>query len=344
MRPTWKFPAGLILGFVLSFVVLTAIFYYQLGIPSDSSRWTAEVTKKKLALAEQTPSPKLLLVGGSSTLFGLNAKEIQAQTGVRTINLGTHAGMGPDYLLYHARQVAKPGDTVLLVLEYELYYYGKLEPAWADIVVLDYLLARDPEYFNQLTPMEKWNAIMLTPGKRLMAGFKKRRREGSRPIERPLTEANIFHRVYSVGYLNECGDQTRHTSAVRPVSLELLAQSGSKLGQELPKNPKGFGVIESFCRWARTNQVLVLATFPSCYDRPEYHRPAARHFVERLTEFYCQMNVPVIGQYTDGLYPVDDLFDTGYHLTETAALRRTDKLLKQLAPYLQQTNRVAQAR
>src|ERR1035437_2430394 len=131
-------------GFLLMFGLVAGAFWLNLGVPSPGSRWAFEVNQQKRRVADQTASPRLLLVGGSATLFGLSAKEIEAQTGWHTINLGTHAALGTTYILHLAEQTAGPGDTVLLVLEYELYTYGKLNGAWVVNLLVDSIVSRDP--------------------------------------------------------------------------------------------------------------------------------------------------------------------------------------------------------
>ena len=148
MKPTWRFFGGLLAGFMLALGLTVAAFWLNLGVPTGTSHWAFELNQKKRLIAEQTPSPKLLLVGGSATLFGVSAREIQEETGWRTVNLSTHAALGTSYILHLAQAAAKPGDTVLLVLEYELYNYGKVNETWADRLLVDYLVARDPAFLR----------------------------------------------------------------------------------------------------------------------------------------------------------------------------------------------------
>jgi len=114
MKPSWNFITAFAAAFFLVFGLTVAGFCLNLGVRSNSSQWAFDINEKKMRLAAQTGSPKLLLVGGSATLFGVSAREIQNQTGFRTINLGTHASLGTSYILYLAQEAAKPGDTVLL--------------------------------------------------------------------------------------------------------------------------------------------------------------------------------------------------------------------------------------
>ena len=69
MLSPFKFFTGFIVGLGLALAVFFAQFYRQLGAPTESSRWCYEINAKKLARAKAITGPKLLLVGGSSTLL-----------------------------------------------------------------------------------------------------------------------------------------------------------------------------------------------------------------------------------------------------------------------------------
>ena len=327
MKPTWRFFAGLAAGFTLAVGLTAAAFYLSLGVPTGTSRWAFELNQKKRAVAEQTGSPKLLLVGGSATLFGVSAREIQEQTGWRTVNLSTHAALGTAYILHLAQAAAKPGDTVLLILEYELYNYGKVNQTWADRLLVDYLVARDPAYIRQLSLREQWTIFMLTSNTRLLEGVKNRLR-----AESPYDDEGMG--VYSTRHLNQWGDLTRHTRAHRLAQREAIMKTKSALGKGLLAEAEGFVPVAAFCRWAQTNQVRVLATFPNLCDRPEYHTPVAERSARIIEDFYTGLGVPVIGTYAEALLPQEDLLDTMYHPAEEAALARTQRLIPKLKPAL----------
>ncbi len=325
MKKGWNFFAGLLAGFLLALGLTAGAFYVNLGSHTILSRWAFDITRKKRLLVEQTSPPRLLLVGGSATLFGLSAREIERQTGWRTINLATHAALGPTYLLREARRSAKPGDTVLLTLEYELYTFGKISPRRTDAILLDYIVARDPAFFRELTLREQWNVFMLTSNDRLLQGIKNRFRP-----EPPQWNMEI----YNLQCLNEWGDQTGHTEAARAKSTDTRGNGLSVLASGLPPRPDGFPIIAAFCAWARTNNIRVLATYPNLLEQPQYHTPAARESIRKITSFFAHLDVPVVGEYTEPILPAEKFFDTVYHLTEDAALARTRLLAGELKPYL----------
>ena len=97
----------------------------------------------------------------------------------------------------------------------------------------------------------------------------------------------------------------------------------------------GFNRLASFIRWAKANQITVLATFPNTISRPEYDGPVGDATIKTITDFYRSQDVPVVGNARAAMLPFDQFFDTLYHLTHEAALERTQRLIPELKPYLQ---------
>jgi hypothetical protein len=192
--------------------------------------------------------------------------------------------------------------------------------------MVDYLVSYDTAFLRSLPLWEQWNVFMLTSNRRLWRGLKDRSRH--------RTFANA-RGIYNVSNLNECGDQTHHPAAAKPSRRIFVTDIKSILGYDLPKRPKGFASLASFCRWARANHVRVLATYPNVCDQPEYHQEKARKTAATIKDFFATLDVPMIGNYTDALLPANEFFDTYYHLTEEACAARTQLLAQQLKPHLQ---------
>ena len=171
MAPSRRFLLALPLGLPLAAALYFGAIWLQLGVPTRSSQWAFEINERKAELARKTTPPALFLVGGSATLFGHNAAVIEHETGVPTVNLGTHAALGPGYILHLARQLSRPGDTVLLWIEYELLdWSGTTKNAWSDPLLLDYLIARDPGYFRALPLKDQLEIALALPFNRLKHG------------------------------------------------------------------------------------------------------------------------------------------------------------------------------
>jgi hypothetical protein len=262
-----------------------------------------------------------LLVGGSNTTFGLSAQTIEQTTGVKTVNMGTYAGWGPDYLLHWIEQTARPGDTVLLALEYQLYVMP-LGSEPRD----DYVLARDPDYFRQMSLVGKIDMATRVSVKRIQKGLNILRHGETPP--RP-------HPPYTNGaaYIDDYGDETGNTAVDQ--SNPAISEIVTPLVDGISSTHKtGFDEVRHFITWAKAHDVTVLATFPNVVHRTEYDGPNALEAIRTITDFYAAQGVPVVGTAQEAMYPPDQFFELPYHLTRDGAIARTQKLVPDLRPYL----------
>ena len=323
MRVPIRFLLGLLCGLLLGIGVFVSLLYSQLGVPTNSSGWAYGIGQKKEALAGAISGPRLLLIGGSGVTFGLSAEQIEKETGRPTVNMGTHAALGIEYILDRTEKIARPGDTVLLAIEYQLY--GK--PFGLDVSD-DYILARDPAFFRQMSWLDKIDMATRIPFTRIQKGFAIRRKPESPPRPHPpYTDG--------VSYINPFGDETGNASADRPAPNAEMAELAVPLVDGMPSDQAfGFGKIREFVRWARAHHVTVLATFPNLMHQPQYDGPNARQAIQVITDFYASLGVPVAGRAQAAILPSDQFFDTPYHLTHEAAIARTDRLVPDLKPYL----------
>jgi hypothetical protein len=325
MRVPLRFILALPCGVLVGIGFFIGLLYAQLGVPTESSRWIYEIIQKKEARAAAMTSPRLLVVAGSSALYGINAQRIEERTGYPTMNMAGHAGLGLDYLLYMTPKTARPGDTVLLAIEYELYS----EDLGTDTRD-DYVLARDPGYFRQLSWVEKIDMATRIPFKRIQKGLSNRVRAEKPPrAHRPYDES-----------VDDNGDEVNNWAANRQPSSPSIQLVAENLIHGIPSTDRpGFNAVRDFVTWARGHQVTVLATFPNIIYHPEYDEPNAREAIKTIADFYASQGVPVIGTAREAMLPEDDFFDTLYHLTHEAALNRTDRLVPELEPYLKTSPR-----
>jgi hypothetical protein len=299
-----------------------ALIYAQLGVPTRSTGWSYEINQKKLRRAASIQKPKLLLVGGSATLFGVQAELIEKTLSYPTVNMGTHAGLGIAYMLHLAKQAAKPGDTVVLAFEYNTYTFGIVR---RDPVFVDYLLARDPEYFRSLPIDARFQIAMMTTLPRLRKGLKNRfRPEGPPPL------APVYH----PSRLNAYGDQLGNEPTNRPPNAINRYGRDGVLANGLLKGMPAFEDIREFVAWARPNDVRVFATYPNILDHPVYEGAPTNEALRRIREAYAELEVPMIGSFEESLMPPSAFLDTFYHLTREGARERTERLIPHLAAVL----------
>ena len=94
---------------------------YAVPISGDTA-WLRGLYERKEAAARRIAEPKIVLIGGSGTHYSFSAEYLAKRTGIPAVNLGTHAGLGLEYLLYRARRSLRPGDVAVLAIEPPLYH------------------------------------------------------------------------------------------------------------------------------------------------------------------------------------------------------------------------------
>lgn len=334
MSTPWRFIIALPVGFILGISFFIGSLYTQLGVPTHMSQWIFDISQKKEFLAGNIPGPRLLVVGGSSALFGINAQMIEQQTGYPTVNMAVHAGLRVDYPLYRIEKIARPGDTVLLVCEYE-FYLDSL--SYSSEIYDDYILARDPEVFRQMSLLGKIDMATRIPFKRLQTGWRNRRTpEHVRPPSPPYSPYTPISP--GIDCLDDNGDEIFNTVATQPPPNPAMQIPSDVLSDGIPsEGTDGFKIMAVFLQWAHAHHITVLATFPNIVYQPAYDEPNGQKTIETITRFYTSQGVPVIGTARQAMFPINQFFDTRYHLTHEAALERTEQLIPELRPYLHLT-------
>jgi hypothetical protein len=74
--------------------------------------------------ASEVAGPKIVFLGGSSVLFGIDATMVETALHVPVMNYGLHAGMRLPWLLAEAKYAVNPGDTLVMALEPNFYQCG----------------------------------------------------------------------------------------------------------------------------------------------------------------------------------------------------------------------------
>lgn len=99
-------------------VIVLGILQYPKGVFYSSYQ---SVISDKYRILQNTNEPKIIVVSGSSSAFGLDQKMLEEETGYRVANLGLHAGFGHLFYSELAKENINAGDIVLLAYEYDWY-------------------------------------------------------------------------------------------------------------------------------------------------------------------------------------------------------------------------------
>ncbi len=95
-------------------------YFYNARYGGEVS-WLRIMYEQKMAIASEVQAPRrILIVGGSGAHYTVDAKQMQQETGIPTINLATDGPVGMDLIFQTVSDAIRPGDIVLLIPEYLL--------------------------------------------------------------------------------------------------------------------------------------------------------------------------------------------------------------------------------
>jgi len=314
---------SLILTFLICILAFFFLVLFQINAPTQSSAWIDEIYQIKTDIARSIEQPKLVLVGGSEMLFGVSCQMIHKALEVPCVNGGTHAGLDTRYLLHAARPFLQPGDTALFSLPYDLYKdQGKLRS-----VLIDYVLARDPDYLSSIGWLSKTAFFTGVTFARIQEGYQAKL---SPPAPDPFAR-------YQSKNLNRYGDETINA---KPGSEDEFAAEIAERGPQpeikgYVETSYGMDRIREFADWCQQQNIRLLVTYPNTIWFDEYaNEPDRKAFFQSIEDFHQSLNVPIVGQYRDFLYDKSFIYDTIYHLNGKGVRQRTETLIEQLRPLL----------
>jgi len=273
----------------------------------------------KRVMLDATPSPRVILVGGSNLMFGVDSDVLEQALGVPVVNMGVFGGLGLlaplDVILPHVR----PGDTVVLVPEYEMLFTG-LAPFAKDYY--RWFLAVDPKaawrfYYARERPQVLLSDFLMLMRDKLGALF--------------VIPFKGNHSLAGNGYIryeqvvNRFGDGSEE---IRPAPPDQLAGRNNVYREDAFKNAIVAQLNESTAR-LQAREARVLLTF-GVFPDGEY---ALNQGIIDATAGQLREDgtFQVVGTPRDFLYPYADFSDSVNHLRPAARTLRTRRLAELLA-------------
>ncbi|MCH8621924.1 hypothetical protein [Undibacterium sp. TS12] len=311
MKKFWLGMTGAFLTLSLAWIIGIK---YQLGAPTASSRWVFDAYQHKIQAAQRSAGPRVLIVAGSNALFGINSGMLEDYWHKPVINLGVNAGLGLPYILDVSRRLAKPGDIILMPMEYALY----LDDGKANSQIIDYVMARDLDYWRSLPRTEQLRFAAGLGADRLLHGL------------RHLPDGPVTSGTYGAHHLDARGDQT-HSSPAERTPADIAAVQASKAwdyAHRANTETGGWSSMAAYAQWARANQICLIAVPTVLLHHNKYDaNPEDRAFYAQLPQRLGKLGIEYLGKPRDFMYPVNLFFDTDHHLQDWARDKHTASLI-----------------
>lgn len=296
------------------------LFFLQAGNPPPKGGAAhAAVIEHKIQDAANLPCPKFLLVGGSSVGCGISAKIISEELDVPAYNFSFWGSLGSQYILHLAKKVLKPGDTVLLCLEYEILDWSGISPYWLDQSFLRFVMGVEPDFIKSKPFIERiWTAYSMPPGS-VLSGL------SSWVGGKERIQFNFFENH------NEFGDSTPNTLENKMKNLSAyearIREPSMIFISGFKGRPKGAAAVYDFLQWANENDVSVLAAYPNIAKNYLYSDNNVHNVDTKVRKIYSRFDIPILAPPKESMLDPAIFFDTNYHLLQSSIPERTRKLL-----------------
>ncbi len=276
---------------------------------SSTSLLFAKIDKD--ALLKESPSPRLIMVGGSNLSFGINSQRIKDALNLNPINTGIHAAIGLKYMMDDVLDHIKPGDLVVISPEYHQFYgdmtYGHNE-------LLRIVVDVDRESLNNLN-RKQWLKILPHFPKFSLSKLK--------PSEY-FFQQDKENEVYERRAFNEYGDVDLHWSRP-PKKFEPYGLSHDNFNETVIQYMLDFqeNVIQKGAK--------LYVTFPG-YQEASFEK--GKKGISKIKQKLIDNNFILLGSPERYKIPNNMTYDTPYHLNKEGVELRTQKLIEDLSQVL----------
>ncbi|GEM_PF-3505911 len=303
-------------------ILVVASCAFILKMPVRYSHDLSQIMLKREILAG-TSSPKIVFVGGSNLLTGLDSTLIKERLHYNVVNLGLYQGFGISFLLEQAKPYINSGDIVVIVPEYTLLLIdGNFWPF--DEHAIKWSLA--------LSPASALEQIYFKRGKMdlLLKSVSELSRDKLLALTRCIASrklTDLYGQGYLYGYLHidQNGD-ARHYSE-KKVPLEKMEWYGYKYKKTITDGSKikDMNEFNSFALSRNARVYFLYSVYPQAlFDE---NREA---FFNSYTQLKEQLQFTVLGKPDDFAYPIEYFSDTPNHLTQLGKRVRTHKIIELL--------------
>lgn len=298
--PASRSSAAALLGLPVAVLGLAVAWFAIAGTvlpPTPAAAWANGLYAIKERAAAGLVGRKILLIGGSATHFSYRAATVASDTGIPTVNFGTHAGLGAGYLLDRARRSLRKGDVAVVAIEHQL-----LAMTRPPRVLSEYVASFDRSYLGRVGVREAATIVFgLDPVTTVRMQLVKR-------------EQRTLYRLDTV---SPVGDETANAESVAtPAMIARVAAH-----EPIPIRDSDWvpAPLWRFARWAEEAGVTVLFAWPPTLRRDVYDTPEYRAFFEATKALYRDLGIAPLGEAQDFMLAPSQMADDPYHANANGA-------------------------
>lgn len=305
---------------LFGFIILYTYCYHLLG-----NRNITVSHSYKQFLIQHTKGKRFIIDSGSNSYYGINARMLEDELGILTINLADHAGYPLKNKLLRIEQYFHSGDIVLLPLEWG-HYTNEDVPG----IFLENILGDLHHYYFHESLIEEIKQIWKLPLSSFIKGIKRHIKfikKSDIYLKEHIRMFNNGGRGTFIKYAEVFSlDKGLKDRTCDQYVLQKGLEQGANLSETFKQNVKIIKRLQRkgikfFFAWP-------VVVGDNCYSKKN------REKIDRLTNIikdYLQENgLDIIGNPYENKFLGKDMFDTYYHLKQEARDVHTKKLIEDI--------------
>jgi hypothetical protein len=296
------------------FIVLNGLLFYV----ATENHFIGGIIQKH-ELLEKVAAPRIILIGGSGVAYSIDSEQITAATGREVVNMGVFAQFGLRYMLEEVQSDIRADDVVVVIPEYSHFYY--LFNGWRGWNELIFVYPKALTYLNSTQQLKAigrafprfYRQKVKTLGKNLLTKFKTGGQD-------------------NVAY-NQYGDYVAHLDSKEVFDLTENGLFHAFIDMaNLKLNRSVVPVLNNFQQKMTDKGATVYFSYPTI---PELQFSNSKKIIEQVVEdLDKKANFERLNRPVEEVQPLDDFYDTVYHLKKDGRTRRTQRLIDNLLPKL----------
>ncbi|PAW77168.1 MAG: hypothetical protein B9S33_20385 [Pedosphaera sp. Tous-C6FEB] len=275
-------------------------------IAPATDNWAFAFERRVRARAERITKPKVVFVGGSNLLFGMNARSLGEQIDRPVVNYGWIGPLGLDVIAERAGEIVRPGDWVVIAPEYGHFYEFKTND-WRTAWLAARTPAVPPAWWQGLWSRERARQKCAAVPAWL-----------SIPTEsfssRPFVRSGKASGAYELAAFGPDGELLLKRPDAAPSIARSVPEAGKQLDFSTSVGVAGFEHLRKICE----QQGARLAVMPPIrVTEPEQDYALIEEFERRWVAFARERGAAVLIEAGGSTLPGKQYaFDTEYHLND----------------------------
>lgn len=258
----------------------------------------------KMELLKKTPSPKIILIGGSNIAFGIDSQFVRSKLGMPVVNMGVAGSLGLQTYINLVLKDINPGDIVLVMSEYSPFYKSGSEDSFLGVSsTLFTMFSIYPALWDYLNVDQKY-ILLQGVGKGFYQAMKKK-----------FQNPGLASAVYRRNGFNAEGDLISHLEleSSKAVDMENMTSVISVHALQ---------VVDEFSKKMKERNVTVFFGFePIPITFYQKNAPYIKKLEQEILEY---PNINYLYPAKTLVFPQDYFFEPLHHLNKNGRRIRTE--------------------